>query len=97
MSNKSFLSIYHEYENAVSLRKQAQENENLLKDKLKSLIPENAEKGGIIRRTTYGKSISYAKALPEIKSLIPKTRHPDADRIIEEYTTTFPRDSFKAV
>jgi hypothetical protein len=94
---ESFIEIYKELKDAQSRRKEAEKDEKLLKEKLRALIPDNQEKGGIYHKVTYSNSVSYAKAFPEIKSLIPKTKHEEADKILESFTTAYPRHTFKEV
>lgn len=65
---------------------------------LKAMIPAGESRAGIQHVVSYGKSVSYAKALADIREqLIPKTRQSDVETILAAYTTQPMRSTFKAV
>lgn len=92
---ESFIDIFKEYQGKKAELKALEKDISILQDKLKASIPENDEKGGVMHKVTYSKSVSYAKALPDLKTLIPKTKYKDVDKILASYTSTYPRHTFK--
>lgn len=81
-------------EQIKSLEKEA----TMLEGKLMEGIKPNEAKGGIRHVVTYRSSVSYAKALEDIKErLVPKTKWPDAEGIVGEYTKISEVHKFKAV
>lgn len=54
---------------------------------LQALIPDNETIAGVTHKVREGKSVSYAKAMAQVKAqLVPKTKYPLLAAIIEENT-----------
>lgn len=90
-------AAFDELETVKAQIDQLQTREKGLKKYLENSIPAEesvegknmqvGEKDGIIRKVTYRPSVSYSKALAEIKEqLVPKTKHGQADEIVEQHT-----------
>lgn len=84
-------ALFSEYRSLSKEIKDLEKERDAILDILKSKIPKNETKAGITHKVTEGKSVSYAKALPEIKTLVPKTKQPEIDTILENHTKWYER------
>lgn len=94
MKKEDIVQVFAKYsETAEKIAKLKAELSALEKDQematmtLSSLIPEGESKAGIQHKLVPHTSVSYAKALKDIREqLIPKTKQDQVDALLKEYT-----------
>lgn len=78
--------------------KQYEKEINLLEKQLEVAIPTNGVKDGIQHILRERKTVAYSKALKEIEDkLLPKPKLPEAESIIESFTSVTYSHDFKRV
>jgi hypothetical protein len=87
--------LFRRYNDLSKEIRDLEKERDLIKEQLQAKIPPNQAKAGVYHEVTESKSISYAKALPDLKSLIPKTKYPEVDIILTNHTKYYERHKLK--
>jgi hypothetical protein len=87
--------LFTKYQRARKKKNELEQEIALLKAAIQKQLGPNETREGVYREVRETRSVSYAKALPEIKALVPKTRQPEIEKILERNSTVSKRESIK--
>lgn len=75
--------------------KQLKTLESSIAAQLHALIPKNKTVAGVYHKVWKKKSVSYAQAWEAVHEIIPKTKHAEAEAILQKYTKEPEQHSLK--